>query len=151
MSEQAHFEITNLVTPEGDEAIGTVEIVPGVALLDTSDDGRSAYYLDETKLGWNGQYTLKGPNGGVLLISREGKIWEAEHTTPQRLPTFDECPQRLVRQMAKAIACLLRDFSDYEGPVIDNARASLVDAEEVLGERIEADPQVAFNPPDETS
>jgi hypothetical protein len=60
----------------GEPAAGTVETVPGLALLVFDDDGQ-AEYEGETKIDWNGQQTRRDESGKVTLECRHGHRWSA--------------------------------------------------------------------------
>jgi hypothetical protein len=66
--------------PECSEpAAGTLEIVPGLALLVFGDDGH-AEYEGETKLDWNGQTTCRDDSGKVVLECPQGHQWPADRS-----------------------------------------------------------------------
>lgn len=72
------FSIQNPDCPEcGQRAIGTVEILAGVAVLNIEDDG-SAEYAGSTEVCWNGQRTARGEGGGMLLTCADGHEWEMQ-------------------------------------------------------------------------
>lgn len=58
-------------------AEGTLETVPGLALLLFDDDGQ-AEYEGETKLDWNQQATCRDMKGKVTLQCPERHRWQAE-------------------------------------------------------------------------
>ena len=63
--------------PECDQpATGTVETVPGVALL-LFDEERNAEYAGETKIDWDRQTSLTAARGRVTLECPDGHQWQA--------------------------------------------------------------------------
>lgn len=64
--------------PQCDEpARGSIETIPGVALLVFDDDGH-ADYAGETEIDWNGQTTRKDAAGKVCLVCPNSHRWAAE-------------------------------------------------------------------------
>lgn len=74
-----------------EEAMGTVECVPGVALL-TFDAKGEAEYEGETKLDWDLQFTRYDDRGHVTLECSNGHQWQTgmHETAEQVQPT--QCP-----------------------------------------------------------
>jgi hypothetical protein len=67
----------NAVSPEGDEIIGTLEIVEGTSCADVSlsKNGRlKVDYCGETDVDWNSQRT-KTDNGERLFVCSRHKVW----------------------------------------------------------------------------
>ena len=62
----------------GQSAAGTLETVPGLALLVFDDDGQ-AEYEGETKIDWNGQKTCQDKSGRTILECLSGHQWPANH------------------------------------------------------------------------
>jgi len=60
----------------GQQARGTLEAIPGVALLLFDDDG-SADYLGGTDVCWDGQKTVRAEDGRVTLVCPDGHDWPA--------------------------------------------------------------------------
>lgn len=60
----------------GELASGTLESVPGVALLVFDENGQ-AEYEGETKLNWNDQITCRDGEGRVTLECPNGHQWQA--------------------------------------------------------------------------
>jgi hypothetical protein len=54
----------------GEIAIGTVDLIPGIALLDFDDDGE-ADYVGETKVCWDGQFSETDAEDRTLLSCGE--------------------------------------------------------------------------------
>ena len=61
----------------GQSAQGTVDTIPGLALLAFDDNG-NAEYNGETKIDWNNQTTLHDESGRDLLECPAGHQWPAE-------------------------------------------------------------------------
>lgn len=61
----------------GQLAHGTLETVPGIALL-VFDDNGNAEYEGETKIDWDSQVSQRDEAGRVLLECSEGHQWPAE-------------------------------------------------------------------------
>ena len=71
--------------PECDQpAKGTLETIPGIALLLFDEDG-SAEYFGQTDVCWDGQVTIRAGDGRVTLICADGHEWLAsvDETNPQ--------------------------------------------------------------------
>ena len=67
----------NAVSPEGDEIIGTLEIVEGTSCADVSlsKNGRlKVDYCGETDVDWNSQQT-KTDNGERLFVCSRHMVW----------------------------------------------------------------------------
>ena len=62
----------------GQPAAGTLETIPGLALLMFDDDGQ-AEYSGETRVLWNGQETDWDEFGRAILECSNGHAWPAEH------------------------------------------------------------------------
>ena len=62
----------------GQPAEGTVETVPGLALL-VFDDSGQAEYEGETKIEWDGQATCRDESGNTILECPNGHQWSAKH------------------------------------------------------------------------
>jgi len=62
----------------GEAARGTLETVPGVALVDMEKDGEAAY-TGETKIFWDDQ-TTQETDGKAWLICPQGHAWQTEWT-----------------------------------------------------------------------
>ena len=60
----------------GETAIGTLESVPGLALLVFNERGE-AEYAGETKLDWNNQINLRDSEDRVTLACRNGHQWQS--------------------------------------------------------------------------
>lgn len=60
----------------GQPAKGTLETVPGLALLTFDDDGK-AEYDGETKIDWDGQESQQDECGRSLLECHAGHQWPA--------------------------------------------------------------------------
>ncbi len=58
-------------------AAGTLETVPGLALLNFDDNG-DAEYEGETKMYWNGQETRFNEDGKAMMECPNGHVWAAE-------------------------------------------------------------------------
>jgi hypothetical protein len=72
------MRLTPWKCPEcGQPAKGTVETVPGLALLTFDDDG-NAEYAGETEIDWNNQATRHDDAGNDLLECPAGHQWTAE-------------------------------------------------------------------------
>ena len=63
----------------GQIARGTVEIIPGLALLSFDESGE-ADYAGETQVHWDGQTTDRDNQGRVRLICSAGHDWPATMT-----------------------------------------------------------------------
>jgi len=61
----------------GQPAAGTLETVPGLALLAFDDSGQAGYE-GETKLDWNGQVTCRNESGKAILECPAGHQWPAD-------------------------------------------------------------------------
>ena len=61
----------------GEPAQGTVDTIPGLALLAFSGDG-NAEYAGETKVDWNNQATRHDEFGADLLECPAGHQWAAK-------------------------------------------------------------------------
>jgi hypothetical protein len=61
----------------GQSAAGTVETVPGLALL-TIDESGQAEYAGETTIDWNGQTSCRDQSGKAILECPDGHQWPAE-------------------------------------------------------------------------
>ena len=67
----------NAVSPEGDEIIGTLEIVEGTSCADVnlSKNGRlKVDYCGETDVDWNTQQTII-EKGERLFVCSQHKVW----------------------------------------------------------------------------
>ena len=63
--------------PECDEAAaGTVEVIPGLALLSFDEQG-NADYEGETKVAWDGQTSVLDAGGRVTLECPHGHQWQS--------------------------------------------------------------------------
>lgn len=62
----------------GQAAKGTVEVIPGLALL-SFDEAGEATYAGETEIDWNSQATQHDETGHVLLECPDGHGWPAVH------------------------------------------------------------------------
>lgn len=60
----------------GELASGTLETVPGLALLCFDENGEAAY-VGETKIAWNDQVTCHDREGQVTLECPDGHRWQA--------------------------------------------------------------------------
>lgn len=60
----------------GQAAKGTLETIPGLALLIFDDDGQ-ATYAGETEIDWDSQATQHDEAGRVLLQCPDGHQWPA--------------------------------------------------------------------------
>jgi hypothetical protein len=66
-----------------DDALGTRELIPGVALRRAADAG-TLDVLGETEIDWNGQATITNPGGEVLMVCRAcGVEWYRALPAPQ--------------------------------------------------------------------
>ena len=63
----------------GETATGTVETVPGVALVLFDEEG-NAEYAGETRISWNDQTSLIDVHGRVTLECPNGHQWQARAT-----------------------------------------------------------------------
>jgi hypothetical protein len=61
----------------GQPAKGTVEAVPGLALLTFDDEGQ-AEYASETEIDWNNQTSQHDAAGNDLLECHNGHQWPAK-------------------------------------------------------------------------
>jgi hypothetical protein len=61
----------------GEQALGTLETVPGLALLVFDDNGDAE---GETKIDWDSQVSQRDEAGRVLLECSEGHQWPAERS-----------------------------------------------------------------------
>lgn len=61
----------------GQPAKGTVETIPGLALLTFDDDGQTEY-AGETEIDWNNQASEQDEYGRYLLECHAGHKWPAE-------------------------------------------------------------------------
>lgn len=61
----------------GQPAKGTVDLIPGLALLTFDDDGH-AEYEGETEVNWNNQATRHDQAGNEILECPAGHQWPAE-------------------------------------------------------------------------
>jgi hypothetical protein len=61
----------------GQPAKGTLETIPGLALLTFDDDGQ-AEYDGETDIDWNNQATLHDDASRDMLECPDGHQWPAE-------------------------------------------------------------------------
>jgi hypothetical protein len=61
-------------------AKGTLEIIPGLALLLIGEEGL-ADYSGQTEIDWNGQKTVEDEQGRVVLICPVGHEWSAKMTS----------------------------------------------------------------------
>jgi len=71
--------------PECDQpAKGTLETIPGIALLLFDEDG-NAEYFGQTDVCWDGQTTVRDDRDRVRLICADGHEWLASinETNPQ--------------------------------------------------------------------
>lgn len=65
------------VSPEGNEIIGTLEVIEGVARAEVSlaRKGRlKVEFLGDTEVDWNSQ-TTKTQNGERLFVCSQRKVW----------------------------------------------------------------------------
>lgn len=65
------------ISPEGNEIIGTLEVVEGVARAEVTLSEKSRLevdYLGETEIDWNQQVT-KTDKGGRLFVCSQHKVW----------------------------------------------------------------------------
>src|ERR1043166_8281916 len=63
------------LSPEGNEIIGTLDVVQGTARADLAADGTLAIeYLGETEGNWNSQRS-KTQEGERLFVCSQRKIW----------------------------------------------------------------------------
>ena len=71
-------ESMKAVSPEGNEIIGTLDVVQGTARADVAlrSDTLKIEYLGETEVDWDSQET-KRENGERLFVCSRGKIWRA--------------------------------------------------------------------------
>ena len=69
----------------GETAIGTLESVPGLALL-VFDQRGDAEYAGETRLDWNGQTTVCDGDGQVTLECPNGHQWPSHMRDQPVLP-----------------------------------------------------------------
>ncbi|MHC4405167.1 MAG: hypothetical protein ACYTG0_36440 [Planctomycetota bacterium] len=60
----------------GQQAKGTLETIPGIALLLFDEDG-NAQYAGETAICWDGQATVCDEYGRVTLDCPDGHAWLA--------------------------------------------------------------------------
>jgi hypothetical protein len=60
----------------GELASGTLEQVPGIALL-IFDENDTAEYAGETKMAWDDQVTCRDSDGRVTLECPSGHQWQA--------------------------------------------------------------------------
>lgn len=58
-------------------AIGTVDVIPGIALFTDIEPDGSTTYCDETRVDWDGQQTRLGPNQLPLVTCGEHH-WESQ-------------------------------------------------------------------------
>jgi hypothetical protein len=71
------MQVDPSVCPEcGGRAIGTAEIVPGVALFCEAADGE-VEYTGETKMYWDGQTTERADDGRVTVCCANDHEWLA--------------------------------------------------------------------------
>jgi hypothetical protein len=61
----------------GELTCGTLEMIPGIALLDINDDG-TAEYAGETEPWWDDQETWKDSEGRVQLRCDNGHSWQSK-------------------------------------------------------------------------
>lgn len=67
----------NAVSPEGNEIIGTLEVIEGVARAEVAltRNGRlKVEFLGDTEVDWNSQ-TTKTQNGERLFVCSQRKVW----------------------------------------------------------------------------
>jgi hypothetical protein len=57
---------------------GTVDSVPGVALLNVDPHTGNAEYAGETEIWWDDQKTDRDSQGRFMLICDNGHVWPAE-------------------------------------------------------------------------
>lgn len=73
----------------GQRAKGTLETIPGIALLEFDEDC-DADYQGETKVWWDGQQTARSDDGRVRLVCPDGHEWPAsDDQTPSSPPGED--------------------------------------------------------------
>jgi hypothetical protein len=60
----------------GQQATGTLETIPGIALLMFDEDG-AADYQGETRVCWDGQMTVRAEDGLATLVCPDGHDWLA--------------------------------------------------------------------------
>ena len=67
-----------LTTPNGTRLQGTLDMIPGIALVDPDDpmdaDGTPNYF-GGTEVDWNGQ-TQQHVNGDKLWVDEDGSTWK---------------------------------------------------------------------------
>ena len=61
--------------PDGTRIIGTLESIPGTALILGVDDDGTPEYLGETEVFWDGQQTCTGDQGQTIWIDENGYEW----------------------------------------------------------------------------
>lgn len=67
----------NAISPEGNEIIGTLEVVEGVARADVTlarNGGLKVEFLGETEIDWNAQVT-KTEKAERLFVCSKHKVW----------------------------------------------------------------------------
>ncbi len=65
------------ISPEGNEIIGTLEVVEGIARADVALTGSGRFkvdYLGDTDVDWNTQ-TTKTQKGERLFVCSQRKVW----------------------------------------------------------------------------
>lgn len=62
----------------GEPAIGTCDLVPGVALFSVIDAEGNTEYFGETKVDWDKQEPLQHPTGGTIVTCANGHEWPTE-------------------------------------------------------------------------
>jgi len=73
----------------GDAAKGTLETVPGLALLIIDPDG-AADYAGETEMDWDGQRTILDNEGRATLQCPSGHQWQASVREEPDPPTEEQ-------------------------------------------------------------
>lgn len=74
-----------LIAPTGAEIIGTLERIPGVALLQSAPTelNKEPDYSGTTDMNWDGQQTEE-LNGEILWIDENGQCWPTSLLIPDR-------------------------------------------------------------------
>ena len=63
-------------SPTGDEIIGTLEILQGIAnILAISEDGSDIEYAGDTDVDWDSQETKTVDGGKTVFVDESGEYW----------------------------------------------------------------------------
>lgn len=85
-----------------EEALGTLDGVPGLALLVFLDRGE-AQYEGETRMDWDGQVTRRDTQGRVTLECPNGHQWQSEMYEVEETVPRGQCPVRGYRPESHAV------------------------------------------------